>query len=63
MIDNLSQLGIRVVTVAAVLYSQYSDRKQHRLTMFAEYTRRYQDIIMQMPDDVTSALPTLMPAP
>lgn len=51
-VDDLIQLGILIITVAAVLYSQYSDRKQRSLMMFAEYTRRYQDIIMQMPDNV-----------
>ena len=51
-VDSFIQLGILTVTVAAVLYSLYSDRKQRRLMMFAEYTRRYQDIMVQMPDDV-----------
>lgn len=52
MLDSLIQLGILILAVASILYSQYSDRKQRRLMMFAEYTRRYQDIIMQMPDNI-----------
>lgn len=50
--SDIIQLGILLVTVAALLWSQYSDRKQRRLSMFAEYTKRYQDIILSMPDNV-----------
>ena len=45
---QLHSIGILTVTVAAVLYSLYSDRKQRRLMMFAEYTRRYQDMIAEL---------------
>ena len=58
MLDDLIQFGILIVTVVAVLYSQYSDRKQRRLAIFAEYTRRYQEIILQMPDEVYSGAST-----
>ena len=50
--SDIIQLCILLVTVAALLWSQYSDRKQRRLSMFAEYTKRYQDIILSMPDNV-----------
>lgn len=50
--SDIIQLGILLVTVVALLWSQYSDRKQRRLSMFAEYTKRYQDIILLMPDNV-----------
>ncbi len=45
-----------IATVAALLWSQCSDRKQSRLSMFAEYTKRYQDIILSMPDNVYSGV-------
>ena len=51
-LSDLIQLGLLLVTVAALLWSQYNDRKQRRLSMFAEYTKRYQDIILSMPDNV-----------
>lgn len=50
--SDIIQLGILFVTAVAVLWSQYSDRQQRKLSMFAEYTKRYQDIILSMPDSV-----------
>lgn len=50
--SDLIQFGLLIVTVAALLWSQHSDRQQRRLSMFAEYTKRYQDIILSMPDNV-----------
>lgn len=51
-LSYLIQLGLLLVTVAALLWSQYSDRQQRKLSMFAEYTKRYQDVILSMPDSV-----------
>lgn len=45
------QLGILLATVSTLLGSKYSDRKQQRLNMFAEYTKRCQYIIMDMPNN------------
>lgn len=50
--SDIIQLGILIATVAALLWSQCSDRKQRRLSMFAEYTKRYQNIILSMPNNV-----------
>lgn len=46
------QIGILAVAIISILYSQWNDRKQRKLQMYAEYTRRYQDIFMNMPDDI-----------
>lgn len=51
-LSDLIQLGLLLVTVTALLWSQYSDRQQRKLSMFAEYTKRYQDVILSMPDCV-----------
>lgn len=51
-LSDLIQLGLLLVTVAALLWSQYSDRQQRKLSMFAEYTKRYLDVILSMPDSV-----------
>ena len=49
---NIIQLGILIVAVAAIIYTQINANKQNRLQMYAEYTRRYQDIFLKMPDDI-----------
>lgn len=41
-----------LVAVATLVYSLYQDRKQRQLQFFSEYTRRYQDILLNMPDEV-----------
>ena len=51
-IDNYIQAGMLLVAIIAIVFSQWSDRKQRKLQMYAEYTRRYQDIFMNMPDDI-----------
>ena len=51
-ISDIIQIGILLVAIIAIVFSQYSDRKQRKLQMYAEYTRRYQDIFMKMPDDI-----------
>ena len=50
--SDIIQIGILLVAIIAIVFSQYSDRKQRKLQMYAEYTRRYQDIFMKMPDDI-----------
>lgn len=51
-IDNYIQMGILIVAVFAIVFSQWSDRKQRKLQMYAEYTRRYEDLFRNMPDDI-----------
>ena len=46
------QIGILAAAIISILYSQWNDRKQRKLQMYAEYTRRYQDIFLNMPDDI-----------
>lgn len=46
------QLGLLIVAIVSIYISQKRDAKQRKLEMFAEYTRRYQDIFMNMPDDI-----------
>lgn len=49
---NIIQLGILIVAVAAIIYNQIIANRQNKLQMYAEYTRRYQDIFLKMPDDI-----------
>lgn len=51
-ISDYIQLGILVVAIASIVVTHIMDAKQRKLQMFAEYTRRYQDIFMNMPDDI-----------
>lgn len=51
-ISNLIQLGLLIAAIISICISQKMDIKQRKLEMFAEYTRRYQDIFMNMPDDI-----------
>lgn len=62
-ISDLIQIGILFVAIIAIIITEINSRKaikatldtamqQNKLQMFAEYTRRYQDIIINMPDEV-----------
>lgn len=51
-LNEIIQFGLLMVAVAAIIITQISANKQNRIQMFAEYTRRYQDIFMNMPDDI-----------
>lgn len=53
-ISDIIQIGILLVAVIAILCSHLSERKQRKLQLFSEYTRRYQDIFLNMPDDIYS---------
>ena len=57
--NDYIQLGILMVAIIAIIFSQWSDRKQRKLEMYAEYTRRYQDIFMKMPDDIYTGKATI----
>ena len=46
------QLGILVAAIVSICISQRMDIKQRRTAMFAEYNRRYQEIFLNMPDDI-----------
>lgn len=53
-ISDIIQIGILLVAVVAILCSHLNERKQRKLQLFSEYTRRYQDIFLNMPDDIYS---------
>ena len=49
---NIIQLGILIVAVAAIICNQIIANRQNKLQMYAEYTKRYQDIFLKMPDEI-----------
>lgn len=51
-IADYTQLGLLIVAIVSIFVTQQRDAKQRKLQIFAEYTRRYQDIFMNMPDDI-----------
>ena len=51
-IEILLQTGMFLVAVVTVVYTQYKDRLQNKILMFSEYTRRYQEILINMPQSI-----------
>lgn len=51
MVINIIQLFLLIAAVGTIIFNQYNENKRHKLQFFAEYTRRYQDIILRMPED------------
>lgn len=58
---DLIQLGLLVITIAGLLLTINSNRQQLqlfnqqlRLNFFAEYTKRYQEIILNFPEGINS---------
>ena len=49
---NIIQLGILIVAVAAIICNQIIANRQNKLQMYAEYTKRYQDIFLKMLDEI-----------
>jgi len=47
--SDIIQLVIMLATVAALFFTVRNFRKQLQLTFFAEYTRRYQEIVLNFP--------------
>lgn len=65
-LPNLIQLGILIVAIIAVIVSSCWSRKaleiarkqaelQYQFQFFAEYTKRYQNLILQMPDNLDTS--------
>ena len=52
IIRDVIQFGILLVAVVTIIYTQRTANKQYQYQFFAEYTKRYQDLILQMPDDL-----------
>lgn len=50
--DELLQTGMFLVAAITVVYTQYKDRRQNKILMFSEYTRRYQEILINMPESI-----------
>lgn len=51
-IEILLQTGMFLVAVITIVYTQYKDRRQNKILMFSEYTRRYQEILINMPESI-----------
>jgi len=55
VIGNAIAVGSVAVALAALAYQVWQERKSQHLQMFTEYTRRYQEIMLQFPSDVLSS--------
>ena len=51
MVIEILQSALLVVDGVTIICNQHNESKRHKLQFFAEYTRRYQDIILRMPKD------------
>lgn len=58
-IGDIIQLGMLLIAVITIICTQRIANKQNRLQMFAEYTRRYQEIFLNMPDDIYNGAATV----
>ena len=50
--SDILQLGIMLSTAVALLFTVRNFRKQLQLNFFAEYTKRYQEIILNFPESI-----------
>lgn len=57
--NSIIQTGMLLAAVITIIVSYLNSREQNRLMLYAEYTRRYQDIILNMPDCVYDGLPIM----
>ena len=51
-IADIIQLGILLTAILTICVTLHKNSRQRKLQMFAEYTRRYQEIFLNMPDDI-----------
>lgn len=51
-ISDIIQLGIMLSTAGALFFTVRNFRKQLQLSFFAEYTKRYQEIILNFPESI-----------
>lgn len=51
-IGNLISSGAALVAIAGLIYQSHSTRKQIKLQNFIEYTKRYQEIILNFPEGI-----------
>lgn len=50
--SDIIQLGIMISTVGALFFTVRNFRKQLQLNFFGEYTKRYQEIILNFPESI-----------
>jgi hypothetical protein len=50
--SEIIQLGIMLATATALFSTVRNFRKQLQLSFFAEYTKRYQEIILNLPESI-----------
>ena len=53
--SEIIQLGIMLSTAVALLVTIGNFRKQLQLNFFAEYTKRYQEIVLNFPESINQA--------
>ena len=58
-IGDLIQAGMLFVAIIGLFYSWYADHRQRRYMLYSEYTKRYQDFFMKIPDDVYEGVASL----
>lgn len=58
-IGDLIQAGMLLVAIIGLFYSWYADHRQRRYMLYSEYTKRYQDFFMKIPDDVYEGVASL----
>lgn len=51
-VGDLIQAGMLLVAIIGLFYSWNADRHQRRYMLYSEYTKRYQDFFMKIPDGV-----------
>lgn len=58
-IGDLIQAGMLFVAIIGLFYSWYADHRQRRYMLYSEYTKRYQDFFMKIPDDIYEGVASL----
>ncbi len=58
-IGDLIQAGMLFVAIIGLFYSWYADHRQRRYMLYSEYTKRYQDFFMKIPDEVYEGVASL----
>lgn len=51
-IEILLQTGMLLIAAITIVYTQYKDRRQNKIMLFSEYTRRYQELLINMPPNM-----------
>lgn len=51
-LEILIQTGMLLIAAITIVYTQYKDRQQNKIMLFSEYTRRYQELLINMPPNM-----------